>query len=144
MHWYNYLFTIGLSAFSGWMITWAATKILFYPRKPLRILGFTLQGLFPKNLLQLTGKLGMVSSELLPFSDIEEKITDSRNLNKLKPEIERHVDEFLNKKLKDVFPILSKFIGVKTTNQLKDAFMQELGTMFPEMIKIHDPVKRRY
>ena len=33
-----------------------------------------------------------------------------------------------------MFPILSKFIGVKTTNQLKDAFLIELETIFPVMI----------
>ena len=136
MNWYHHLITILLSGFIGWMITWVSTKILFHPRKPIRIFGYTIQGIFPKNQSQIAQKLGeVVSTELLPFSDIEQKITDPENLQKLKPEIEKHVDEFLNKKLKDVFPILSKFIGVKTTTQIKDAFMEELETMFPVMVK---------
>jgi len=70
----------------------------------------------------------------LPFADIEQKIISAENLEKLKPEIEKHLDDFLNHKLREVFPILSKFIGVKTINQLKDAFLTELETIFPVMI----------
>jgi uncharacterized membrane protein YheB (UPF0754 family) len=72
--------------------------------------------------------------ELLPFEDIEQKLTSNENLEKLKPEIEKHIDFFLNNKLKSVFPILSKFIGEKTTSQLKQAFMVEMETMFPLMM----------
>ena len=135
MNWYNYLITIFLSAFTGWITTWIAIKMLFHPRYPMNILGYQLQGIFPKNQLQIAQKLGqVVGNELLSFSDIQEKITSTDNLKKLKPEIEKHIDDFLNNKLKDVFPILSKFIGVKTTNQLKDAFMTELETMFPTLM----------
>jgi uncharacterized membrane protein YheB (UPF0754 family) len=135
MHWYNYLVTIVLSAFTGWITTWIAIKMLFHPRYPINIFGYKLQGIFPKNQLKIAEKLGqVVGTELLSFSDIEQKITSSDNLEKLKPEIEKHIDHFLNHKLKDVFPILSKFIGVKTTNQLKEAFMLELETMFPTLM----------
>jgi len=135
MHWYNYLVTIILSGFIGWGITWMIIKMMFYPRRPVNIFGYKLQGIFPKNQPVIAEILGeMVSTELLPFTDIEQKITSAENLEKLKPEIEKHVDDFLNHKLREVFPILSKFIGVKTTNQLKDAFLIELETIFPVMI----------
>lgn len=136
MHWYNYLVTILLSTFTGWITTWIAIKMLFHPRYPINILGYKLQGIFPKNQRKIAEKLGqVVSTELLSFADIQQKITNTENLDKLKPEIEKHIDEFLNHKLKDVFPILSKFIGVKTTTQLKDAFMVELESMFPVLMK---------
>jgi uncharacterized membrane protein YheB (UPF0754 family) len=134
MHWYNYLITILLSGFIGYGIVWFAIKMLFHPRKAVNIFGYTYQGIFPKNKSKIAEMLGHLSTELLPFADIEEKITSKENLEKLKPEIETHIDLFLNKKLKSVFPILSKFIGEKTTNQLKDAFMIEMETMFPVMM----------
>ncbi len=135
MNWYNYLITIALSGFIGWGITWVAIKLLFHPRTAINIFGYKIQGIFPKNQLVIAEMLGeMVSTDLLPFADIEERITSADNLEKLKPEIEKHVDAFLNQKLREVFPILSKFIGVKTTNQLKDSFLVELETMFPVMI----------
>lgn len=134
MHWYNYLITILLSGFIGYGIIWFAIKMLFHPKKAINVFGYKYQGIFPKNKIKIAEMLGQVSTELLPFADIEQRILSAENLEKLKPEIEEHIDAFLNKKLRDVFPILSKFIGEKTTNQLKLAYMNELETMFPKLI----------
>jgi len=85
MHWYNYLVTIILSGFIGWGITWMIIKMMFYPRRPVNIFGYKLQGIFPKNQPVIAEILGeMVSTELLPFTDIEQKITSAENLEKLK------------------------------------------------------------
>lgn len=138
MYWYNYLITIILSGFIGWIIIVAVIKMMFHPRRAINIFGYKLQGIFPKNQALIAEMLGnMVSTDLLPFDDIEQKITSKENLEKLKPEIEKHVDAFLNSKLREVFPILSKFIGAKTANQLKDAFLIELESIFPVMINTY-------
>ena len=142
MYWYNYLITILLSGFIGYGIIWFAIKMLFRPRRAINIFGYKYQGIFPKNKMKIAEMLGQLSTELLPFADIEQRITSADNLEKLKPEIEKHIDAFLNKKLRDVFPILSKFIGEKTTNQLKQAYMTELETMFPAlMLRYMDQLK---
>ena len=124
MHLYNYLVTIALPGFIGWAIAVVIIKMMFYPKAACEFFGYKLQGIFPKNQPVIAEILGeMVRTELLSFADIEQKITSTENLEKIKPDIEKHVDDFLNHKLRDVFPILSKFIGVKTTNQPKDAFL---------------------
>lgn len=136
MQWSQYLVPVLLSAFTGWITTWIAIKMLFHPRKPIRFLGLTLQGIFPKNQQLIAQKLGqVVSKELLSFAEIEAKVTDPRNLEKLRPEIETHIDSFLRTRLKDSFPLLSMFIGDKTINQLKDAFLMELESLFPVLMK---------
>ena len=77
------IITILLSAFTGWVTTWIAIKMLFHPRNPLKILGFTIQGIFPKNQQLIAQKLGqVVSKELLSFSEIEAKIINPENLQK--------------------------------------------------------------
>jgi uncharacterized membrane protein YheB (UPF0754 family) len=134
----NYWFFITplISAFTGWVTTWIAIKMLFHPRKPIKIFGITIQGIFPKNQQEIAIKLGqVVSRELLSFEEIEEKITSAENLEKLKPEIEKHIDDFLRNKLKEVFPMLSMFIGEKTIAQLKEAFLNELQSLFPILMK---------
>jgi uncharacterized membrane protein YheB (UPF0754 family) len=138
MHLTGYISTIILSTFTGWVTTWIAIKMLFHPRKPVKFLGLTIQGIFPKNQRQIAQKLGqMVSKELLSFEEIEQKVTNPDNLQKLKPEIEAHIDNFLRNKLKDVFPMLSMFIGEKTISQLKDAFLIELENLFPLLMKTY-------
>ena len=134
----NYWFILipFLSAFTGWFTTWIAIKMLFHPRKRMKIVGIGVQGIFPKNQQQIAEKMGeVVSKELLSFKEIEEKVTSPDNLKKLKPEIEKHIDNFLRVKLSDTFPILSMFIGERTINQLKAAFMMELEELFPVLMK---------
>lgn len=138
MHWSGYIITLFLSTFTGWVTTWIAIKMLFHPRKPIKILGYNLQGIFPKNQRLIAEKLGqVVGKELLSFDEIEQKVTNPENLQKLKPAIEEHIDNFLNNKLKDVFPMLSMFMGEKTTTQLKEAFLLELETLFPILMKTY-------
>jgi uncharacterized membrane protein YheB (UPF0754 family) len=117
-----------ISAFIGWFTNWIAIKMLFHPRLPIKILGITFHGIFPKRQQQFAEKLGkMVSTELISFQEIEEKITQSRNLEKVLPFIEERIDDFL--------PIISMFIGDSTISQLKTVFMEELKVIFPEMIR---------
>jgi uncharacterized membrane protein YheB (UPF0754 family) len=136
MHWANYIFPVLLSAFTGWITTWIAIKMLFHPRNPVNILGYKLQGIFPKNQRLIAQKLGqVVSKEFLSFAEIEAKVTNPENLKQLKPEIEKHIDKFLKEKLTELFPMLSMFIGDKTINQLKAAFLMELENLFPILMK---------
>jgi uncharacterized membrane protein YheB (UPF0754 family) len=109
--------------------------MLFHPKEPKKILGITFQGIFPKRQQQFAQKLGkLVSEELLSFKEIEEKIISPDNLSKMMPLVEGKIDLFLREKLSSVFPMISMFIGQNTINQLKVVFMQELETMFPEII----------
>ena len=136
MPWTSIIITILLTTFTGWITNWVAIKMLFHPRNPVKILGITFHGVFPKNQQRIAEQLGkVVGKELLSFDEIEQKITNPENLQKLKPEIEAHIDNFLSNKLKDVFPMLSMFIGDKTINKLKEAFLKELETLFPVLIK---------
>jgi uncharacterized membrane protein YheB (UPF0754 family) len=66
-----------ISAFIGWFTNWIAIKMLFHPKEPIKIMGISFHGIFPKRQQQFAEKLGkLVSSELLSFKDIEEKILE--------------------------------------------------------------------
>ena len=124
-----------ISAFIGWFTNWVAIKMLFHPKEPKKFMFITFQGVFPKRQRQFAEKLGkLVSTELLSFREIEEKIVNPDNIKKLMPFLESKVDDFLRNKLSDAFPIISMFIGESTINQLKTVFMAELEVIFPEMI----------
>jgi uncharacterized membrane protein YheB (UPF0754 family) len=136
MNWWLMIIIPLISAFIGWVTNWVAIKMLFHPKKPVRVLGFTFQGIFPKRQMQFAQKLGaLVSNELLSFDEIEAKITSEENLKKIMPIVETHVDEFLHKKLGEAFPMISMFIGEKTIGTLKGLFMNELETIFPVIMK---------
>ncbi len=125
-----------ISAFIGWITNWIAIKMLFHPREPKKFLGITFQGIFPKRQMQFAEKLGkIVSDEFLSFGDIEEKISNPSNLKKIMPSIEAHVDEFLRVRLSEEMPVISMFIGDKTIGKMKAAFMREIESLFPKVMK---------
>jgi uncharacterized membrane protein YheB (UPF0754 family) len=111
------------SALIGWLTIWVTIKLLF-------------QRVIPQRRPELAQKLGrLVSNELLSFNDIEEKITHPDSVKKILPQVETHIDSFLRQRLKEVFPMISMFIGDKTISQLKQVFMNELETLFPVVMK---------
>lgn len=125
-----------ISAFIGYITNLIAIKMLFHPRKPIRILGITLHGIFPKRQQQFAEKLGkLVSNELLSFDDIASKLSNPENLKQLSPLIESHLDHFLRNKLATEMPIISAFIGEKTINKLKSVFLEELNSLFPGLMQ---------
>ena len=132
-----WLFTIPfISAFIHWLTIWMALKLLFHPRQPKRILGFTLQGVFPKRQQQIAETLGrIVGQELLSFGDIEKTITDPANVGRILPLAEEHIDSFLRVRLKETMPMVSFFVGDKTIGQLKAVFMKELEDLFPVVMR---------
>jgi len=110
--------------------------MLFHPREPRVILGMTIQGIFPKRQLQFAERLGrLVSEEFLSFQDIGEKISNPANLEKILPVVDQHIDSFLHNKIGEKFPMLSMFIGEKTINTMKKAFMEELEELFPILMQ---------
>ncbi|WP_407528216.1 DUF445 family protein [Lacibacter sp. MH-610] len=125
-----------ISAFIGWVTNWVAIKMLFHPKQPVKVLGITFQGIFPKRQDQFAVKLGkLVSEQLLSFNDIESKLTNPANLQKMMPMVEQKIDDFLRIKLADTMPMISMFIGDKTIEKLKTAITNELESLFPALIK---------
>jgi len=132
----QYILPVLLSCFTGWLVIWICIKLLFHPLRPVNFAGIKIQGIIPANQQLIGEKIGrFVSTELFSFAALQEKITHPDNFNKLKPEIETHIDSFLRVRLKDTFPMLSMLIGDKTINQLKAAFLLELETLFPVIMK---------
>ncbi|MBO9202219.1 MULTISPECIES: DUF445 domain-containing protein [Niastella] len=135
MNWWLLIIIPFSSAFIGWASNRIFVKMLFYPYKPVRIFGFTLQGIFPKRQRQLAQTLGsLVSREWLSFGDLEEKITNPESIKKIMPVAEVHIDDFLRNKLKEGFPMIS-MVGDRTLNTLKEIFMKELEAIFPVIMK---------
>lgn len=101
--WVNFLKILSIptiSAFIGWITNVIAIKMLFYPRKPIKVLFFTLHGIFPKNKNRIAEKLGnVVQRDLINFTDIKNKLQDSESLSNVKEEIAIKVDEALRARL---------------------------------------------
>lgn len=126
-----------ISAFIGWMTNYIAVKMLFHPRKKVRILFFNIQGVFPKRQKKLAEKLGeIVSSELLSGKDIQALITNPNNTTVLTKELENKIDVFIQKKLPEKLPMLGMFLNDSLKNTIKQTLLDEFNDSLPEMLSV--------
>ena len=124
-----------IAALIGWFTNMIAVKMLFRPRKPVRLLFWTIQGIFPKRQKLLAEKIGkMVGDELFNINDIKENIASPEHLVVIHDGISDKLDDFLNVNVKKKFPLLSIFLGKATKTKIREEIMLEVKEMTPEMI----------
>ena len=123
-------------SFTGWFIAWIIIKILFSPVKAVNLGRWKLQGIIPASQKQFAYKAGqLIQAEFIAYKGLDEKLADPTLIAKLKPEIENHIDHFLQEKIKTVFPIIAQFMGEKTINQFKAALLTEIDSLLPVLLK---------
>ena len=123
-------------AFTGWLIAGITTWLLFKPVKPVNLGLIRIRGLIPASRENISKKAGeWARLALLNYRGFDEKMADPALLQKLRPEIESHVDHFLQVKIKAVFPLLSQFMGEKTISQFKSSLLAEIDELFPVLMQ---------
>jgi uncharacterized membrane protein YheB (UPF0754 family) len=123
------------AAFASWLMVKIAIRSFFRPYKPLNILGIKWQGILPASRTSFIEKTAhILSTEILKSDLINNKLTGVETLQKAMPVIETHIDNFLNKKLKEAIPVISMFVGEKIISQLKELFLEELKELFPSIM----------
>ncbi|MBC7828109.1 MAG: hypothetical protein H7122_10200 [Chitinophagaceae bacterium] len=124
-----------LSTFSGLLISRIAIVMLWHPVRVKKIAGMSFQGILPKRRAELTKQLvDIISEQLLSQKETVTKIVGEHQFEKLLPQIEHHIDEFLRFRLGKKMPMIGMFIGDNTIRQLKEVFMEELTEIFPSIM----------
>lgn len=96
---------------------------------------FLLTKTIPAQQAQIAAKAGVLAAAQLNMQKIAGNIADSSQLAALKPDIERHIDTFLNEKLKEKFPMIAMFAGEKTMDKIKEGLMEEIDLLLPAILK---------
>ncbi len=131
---YAYLI-IFVSAFAGWAFASSVIFFLFKPQLPVKILGFTIWGVLPALQNRFAKELASsISARYLQPALIASHLNNPALLQQLTPEIELHVDNFLEQKLPETFPLLAKLMGEKTLAKFKTAFLAEVEVIFPALV----------
>ncbi|WP_460766889.1 DUF445 domain-containing protein [Niabella terrae] len=82
----------------------------------------------------LIEKLALSIASRLPVEELSAAVADPALIEKAMPSIEAHIDEFLNVKLAQEIPMLAMFVGNKTTDKVKEVFINQLKTLFPQVM----------
>jgi len=133
-NWILFLLPI-IAATIGWFTNFIAVKMLFHPRKPIKVLFFTLHGIFPKRQIEIAKSVGrMVANDLLSSKDIEEKLATKENIRNIIDKIEEILDNYFEQKFPEKFPLLSKFITPNMRTKVKDEMLEEVEQLAPVLI----------
>ncbi len=112
--------------------------MLFHPKKKIKIGIFAIQGIFPKRQKIFAEKLGMVvAHDLFSSQDIKEKINQSGIDKEVKTLIDKHINTFLNTKLKEAYPQMVMFVYNYIIRQFKDVTMKEIETLLPLVLQTY-------
>lgn len=124
-----------IAAIASWLMIRLFIRYFFKPVPVVKLAGISLQGILPKNQKQIAASVAAaITKELLNADTISKKLSGPETLQKAMPEIEAHIDHFINVKLKESLPVISMFIGESVTRQLKELFMKELEELFPSVM----------
>lgn len=121
----------------GWITNFLAIKLLFKPYEPINILGFKLQGVIPKRIDDIASNIGdTIDKELLSIKDI----TSTINSMELEFEIDKIVDDIVEKKLKKEllakFPMLGMFLNDDLINKIKGYIKSAIEENKGEVVEI--------
>ncbi|MBK6275253.1 MAG: DUF445 family protein [Saprospirales bacterium] len=123
-----------IGAFIGWITNWLAIKMLFHPRKPIKILFITFHGIFPKNKPRIAQKLGtIVQRDLINFGDIKDRLSDPDALSNFKEEIAARIEDALRDRI-EKSTMASILIPEQLIQSIHKTIVEEIEKNLPEVI----------
>jgi len=139
----------------GYGTNWLAVKMLFRPRKPLRLPGLTLQGLVPRRQKDLAASVARtVEQEFISKEDIQTLVTDLAASDRVKEILRERVDHLIQEQLASFGPLVRTFVSDDLIDSLKRKIEKEvvgfIGAMGDELhrglgehLDIHAMVRER-
>ena len=130
------LYTLPLiGALIGWLTNYIAIKMLFHPRKEVRIFFIPVQGVFPKRQKDLARKLGhIISEELVSVEDLTTHLKEKATSEAILNHIAQRLEEGIASRLPRAFPMLAMFMSSDMTEKIKDFLLGQIGSLNEELI----------
>ena len=123
-----------ITALIGWFTNYLAVKMIFRPRREVRIAGFRIIGLIPKRKHDLAVRIAeTIEKELISHRDIREILQSEDFHLHTGTVIKKRIEDFIDEKLA-ANPLLSMFVTPEVTTKLTDTIMEELQKEIPGLI----------
>ena len=124
-----------IGALIGWLTNYIAIKMLFHPKKEIKIFFFSLQGIFPKRQQALAEKLGqVVSTELVSAQEVTAHLKEKATSEAVLDHISMRIEEGIASRLPRIFPMLAMLMSGEITNKLKKALLEQISSLNEELI----------
>jgi len=123
-----------ITALIGWLTNYIAVKMIFRPRREIRMAGIRIQGLMPKRKHDLAVKIAeTIEKELISHKDIRDILqTEDFHLHTGNL-IRTKIDTFINEKIAGN-SLIAMFVTPEITERFSDMIMEELQKEIPGLI----------
>ncbi|MFN0056837.1 MAG: DUF445 domain-containing protein [Planctomycetota bacterium] len=141
---WNYVWLTLVGALIGWGTNWLAVKMLFRPRKPVKIAGISLQGLLPRRRADFARSVAAtVEKELVSVEEIQRIVTKLAQGENVRAMLHERVDKLINEQLAGLGAMVRAFVPDTTVNKIKARIEQETLSFIASMAEqLHDGIAR--
>lgn len=125
--------TLLISTLIGYTTNVVAVKMLFWPRRPINLGFYTMQGILPKRQTQIATSLGeLVDKELLSMDDVLERINTPEVQEKLVAKISELMRDRLSELLPRIIPARLIQVIIETLDRV---LLQESGKLIDQLFR---------
>ena len=142
----DWLWTLPLVGASvGYATNWVAVRMLFRPRKPVRLLGLTFLGLIPRRRKEIASKVAAaVERELITTKDLQAILSDEKLLAAVEIELDVKVRELMRSKIDGLPVILRLAVTAETESRLVKSIVKHIMATIPEVTRrVEDELEKR-
>ena len=124
-----------IGALIGWLTNYIAIKMLFHPRREVKIFFIPVQGVFPKRQKDFARKLGeIVSQELVSIQDLTAHLKEKATSEAIINHIALRLEEGIASRLPRAFPMLAMLMSNDMAGKIKGFLLQQIGSLNEELI----------
>lgn len=118
----------------GWITNYIAIKMLFHPRRAVKVGPLRIQGVIPRRQKDIATQLGnIVARDLLSAEDLSQQLTSEQSRRVYEMFIDGQTEYFIRNKLRAI-PGTSLLLRSRTLARLKRAFADELMEQIPPLV----------
>ena len=123
-------------AFNGWVTTHIAIRMLFKPRRPVRIFGFSYQAPLPKRQAEIADRVGaIVEEQLLTMGDLRTEVVTPDTTQRLMETIDREVMRALKEKRARLPRLARPLLGNDILRVVKRVLVGEVEARLPSLME---------
>lgn len=124
-----------VGAFIGWITNLIAVRMLFHPKREIRFLFISIQGVFPRRQKALAVKLGeVVASELFSANDVMAALKNYASSPELVTSVSKHLRNAFQTRIPQVIPMASMFLSAQLLDSMESAFRPEVEALMQSLI----------
>ena len=122
--------------FIGFASDWLALQMLFNPKRPVKILGLTYQGLFLRRQKEVSRDYArLVADQLITPRNIWQGVLEGPGSDRLFALVQRHVEQMVDQQAGIARPLVAFAIGSRQYQNMKKAVTEKLLQTLPETLK---------